>query len=92
MGLSEALSKEGFEILTAANGVDALLLYQENAGKVWLVMTDIVMSKMDGLTAADEMLKMDGNMFFIFMSGYGAEPIDRIGIKMENIPRSGFFR
>ena len=90
--LGEALRYEGFEVLIAANGIEALQLYRENSDNVWLVVADIVMPEMDGLTAATEMRKIDDNVFFIFMSGYDSEWIDRIGIKMEDIPNSGFFR
>jgi two-component system, cell cycle sensor histidine kinase and response regulator CckA len=90
--LSQALSKDGFEVLTAESGIEALRLYRENTDKVWLVVADIMMPEMDGLTAATEMRKIDDNVWFIFMSGYDAERIDRIGIKMEDIPRAEFFR
>lgn len=90
--LSEALSKEGFEVLTAANGIEALQLYREHIGEVWLVAADVMMPEMDGLTAAREMRKIDDNVSFIFMSGYDSERIDRIGIKVEDIPRSDFLR
>jgi two-component system cell cycle sensor histidine kinase/response regulator CckA len=90
--LSEALSGEGFEVLTAANGREALQLYRENIGKVWLVVADVMMPEMDGLTAASEMRKIDDNVCFIFMSGYDTERIDEIGVKLEDIPRSNFLR
>jgi two-component system, cell cycle sensor histidine kinase and response regulator CckA len=84
--LSQALAKEGFEVLTAPNGMEALQLYRKHAGTVWLVVTDVIMPEMDGLTAATEMRKIEDNVFFIFMSGYEAERIDRIGIKIEEFP------
>jgi len=90
--LSQVLSYNGFEVLSAANGIEALQLYRENTGKVWLVVADIMMPEMDGLTAATEMRKIDDNVYFIFMSGYDAGRIDEIGIKMEDIPRAEFFQ
>jgi DNA-binding response OmpR family regulator len=90
--LSETLRNAGFGVLTAEDGIEALRLFRENAGTVWLVIADIFMPGMDGLTAAIEMRKIDDKVFFIFMSGYDSERIDRIGIRMEDIPRSDFFR
>jgi DNA-binding response OmpR family regulator len=90
--LGEALRYEGFEVLTAANGIEALQMYRENSDNVWLVVADIVMPEMDGLTAATEMRKIDDNVFFIFMSGYDSGRINGIGMKMEDIPNSEFFR
>jgi two-component system, cell cycle sensor histidine kinase and response regulator CckA len=90
--LSEALTNGGFEVLTAADGMEALELYRKNAGRVWLVVADVIMPEMDGLTAATEMRKIDKNVSFIFMSGYDSERIDRIGIQMKDIPCSEFLR
>jgi two-component system, cell cycle sensor histidine kinase and response regulator CckA len=90
--LAEALRFEGFEVLIAANGIEALQLYRENSDRVWLVVADIAMPEMDGMTIATEMRKIDDHVFFIFMSGYDSEWIDRIGTKMADIPNSSFFR
>jgi DNA-binding response OmpR family regulator len=90
--LGQALAKDGFEVLSAENGLEALQLYRENTGKIWLVLADVFMPEMDGLTAAIEMRKIDDDVCFIFMSGYDSERIDRIGIKMGDVPRSEFFR
>ena len=90
--LSEALSEAGFEVLSATNGIEALELYRKNADKINLVVADVVMPGMDGLTAAVEMLKIDDNVFFLFMSGYELERIKEIGINMEDIPNSVFLR
>jgi two-component system cell cycle sensor histidine kinase/response regulator CckA len=90
--LSEALSEEGFEVLSAANGVEALELYRKNADNINLVVADVIMPGMDGLTAAVEMRKIDDNVFFLFMSGYGPERIREIGINVEDIPNAAFLR
>jgi two-component system, cell cycle sensor histidine kinase and response regulator CckA len=90
--LSEALSEEGYQVLSAANGVDALELYRKNADNINLVVADVVMPGMDGLTAAVEMRKIDDNVFFLFMSGYEPERIREIGINMDDIPNAAFLR
>jgi two-component system, cell cycle sensor histidine kinase and response regulator CckA len=90
--LSEALRSAGLDVIPAADGVEAVELYRENASVVWLVVADILMPRMDGLTAASEIRKIDDDVFFIFMSGYDLEQIGRIEIRMEDIPRSEFLR
>jgi two-component system, cell cycle sensor histidine kinase and response regulator CckA len=90
--LSEALSEAGFEVLPAANGVEALELYRKNADKINLVVADVVMPGMDGLTAAIEMRKIDNNVFLLFMSGYEPERIKEIGINIQDIPHTAFLR
>jgi len=44
--LSDILQKEGYKVLTARNGEEAL--YQARAGKPDLIILDVMMSKMDG--------------------------------------------
>jgi two-component system cell cycle sensor histidine kinase/response regulator CckA len=90
--LAETLREAGFQILTAANGLEALKLYAENAGKVWLVVADLIMPEMDGLTAATEIRKIDENVCFLLMSGCDPETIGKIGIAIESIPGSDFLR
>lgn len=89
--LGETLSEEGFEVLLAADGQEALELYRKSAGKISLVVADIIMPRMDGLTAAIEMRKIDENVVFLFMSGCDSERISSIGINMQDIPNSCFF-
>jgi len=89
--LQETLNEEGFEVLLAADGEEALKLYRESEGNVSVVVSDIVMPRMDGLTAALEMRKIDENVTFLFMSGCDSERIKAIGINIEDIPNSCFF-
>ena len=89
--LSETLSEEGFEVLVAADGLEALELYRGSADEISLVVADVIMPKMDGLTAAIEMRKIDDNVVFLFMSGCDAERIRAIGVNIEDIPNSCFF-
>ena len=88
--LGEALREEGFEVLSAANGSEALELYRKNAEKVSLAILDVTMPDMDGLTAATEMRKVDDNVFFLFTSGYEREHLKERGINMEDIPNADF--
>lgn len=89
--LSEAVEREGFEVIAAEDGAEALQLFRENTGRVWLVVADVFLPEIDGLTMATEMQKIKDHLFFIFMSGYDSERISKIGIRMEDIPRSEFF-
>jgi CheY-like chemotaxis protein len=88
--LGEALSQEGFEVLPAANGREALDLYRRNADKVSLAIVDVCMPEMDGVTAAIEMRKIDANVFFLFMSGYDCEHLKEQGFSLESIPNADF--
>ncbi|MDH4330707.1 MAG: response regulator [Candidatus Moranbacteria bacterium] len=51
----EIFESEGFEVIEAANGEDALKLALEE--KPDLVLTDVIMPKMDGVTLMQELRK-----------------------------------
>lgn len=89
---SDVLREKDLHVLSAANGLEALELYRENADKILLVITDIIMPGMDGLTAAVEMRKTDKNVFFLFMSGHDPQALEEAGVNIEDIPNSDFYQ
>jgi DNA-binding NtrC family response regulator len=66
------LEREGYETVTASNGEEAV----KEAGKrkFDLIITDVVMPEMDGITEIQEILKQQPEMKVIAMSGGGAIP------------------
>ncbi len=69
-GLSRILNIEtGCEILTAEHGKKALDILQEN--EVDLVLADLRMPEMDGLTLLKEAKKINPNITFIVITAYG---------------------
>ena len=88
----DALREKGLHVLSAANGLEALELYRENADRIRLVVTDVIMPGMDGLTAAVEMRKIDKNVYFLFMSGHDPQAIEEAGFSMDDIPDSDFYQ
>lgn len=71
-GLSLAVpwKEHGYEVVyTAKNGVDALDFFQKDYADI--VISDIKMPKMDGITLQQELHKKYPDLPFIFLSGYG---------------------
>ena len=65
--ITKTLTTTGCDIVgEASNGVDALELYKELSPD--LVTMDITMRGMDGFTAAQEILKYDGQAKILFLS------------------------
>lgn len=63
------LEKFGYEVLTAENGEAALKMFTELQGKISVMLTDLAMPKLDGLTLIREIKKIDPNQHVIAMSG-----------------------
>jgi two-component system, cell cycle sensor histidine kinase and response regulator CckA len=67
------LSKVGYTILTAANGIDALDLYRKEGKQIDLVILDLIMPKMGGEGCLKELLKIDPDVKILIASGYAAD-------------------
>jgi two-component system cell cycle sensor histidine kinase/response regulator CckA len=67
----EILSLQGYSILEAANGVEALTVWKENRKKVDLLLTDIAMPHgLTGRDLADKLRQEKPRLPVIFSSGY----------------------
>ncbi len=78
-----ALTRHGYDVLTACNGEEGLELLAQNAG-VNLIVTDVVMPIMDGPAMAAQARKTHPDLPILFMSGYAEEQL-RKTISIENV-------
>lgn len=67
------LTSKKYNVIQAVNGLDALEKFKHNPHGVDLVLTDIVMPRMDGVTSAQEMRSINPAVKILFMSGYLAD-------------------
>jgi two-component system, cell cycle sensor histidine kinase and response regulator CckA len=65
-----ALQRQGYEVLEAISGVDALEVMEREGGRVDIVVSDVIMPEMDGPTMFKEMRKTHPDLKIIFVSGY----------------------
>ncbi len=72
-----ALQRQGYEVLEAISGVEALEVLEAAGGKVDLVVSDVIMPEMDGPTMYNEMIKTYPGLKIIFMSGYPSDAFDK---------------
>jgi two-component system cell cycle sensor histidine kinase/response regulator CckA len=63
------LVNEGYHVLEAGNGVEALEVLQHTENEVDLVITDIRMPRMDGYELADRLTERRNRVPMIFISG-----------------------
>jgi CheY-like chemotaxis protein len=68
------LTKNGYHVISAANGADALEVARNYAGTIDLVLTDVVMPHMQGNELAVRLAVLRPEVRVLFMSGY-AQPI-----------------
>ena len=75
--LGQAVLEElGYDVLVAANGLDALRLLEEAPSKrIDLLLTDLVMPKMGGRELADKLRPLQPHTKVIFCSGYTEDAI-----------------
>lgn len=65
----------GFNVIKAANGQEALHIYQQNRDAISLVMADVGMPVMDGYTLFRELKKLKADLPIIISSGFGSTEI-----------------
>jgi CheY-like chemotaxis protein len=68
------LVNNGYEVLTAGNGPEALAITQQYDGTIDLLVTDVVMPVMLGRDVADRFLELRPGARVLFVSGY-AQPV-----------------
>jgi two-component system response regulator PilR (NtrC family) len=66
--LTDYLNKFGYEVVCAVNGQEAVQKYTK--GHFDIVLSDLVMSPMDGLGLLGEIRKIDQDAIFIMVTGY----------------------
>jgi signal transduction histidine kinase len=75
------LQAQGYAVLTAANGLEALQVVNQQQGPpIQLVVTDVVMPQMGGLAMAEWLKATDPALKILFTSGYTDEAIAQHGV------------
>ncbi len=69
----EMLGGLGYDVGTAANGVEALSIYSSNPGRYSLVILDLVMPEMGGAETFQRIREIDPEAKIVISSGYAVE-------------------
>ena len=76
----DVLRNNGYTVLEARDGADAMGVAVSHRGTIHLLITDLVMPNMGGQEVAVSLAPLLGEMKVLFMSGYTDDAIIRHGI------------
>ncbi len=80
------LEEFGYRVIMAADGDEAVELFQKNDEDIDLVILDVIMPKKNGREAYAEILRIRPNTKVLFMSGYTADIMHHRGIIDPDLP------
>jgi DNA-binding NtrC family response regulator len=79
--VEEILKHQGHHVLTARNGGDALQLARQYEGTIDLLITDMVMRRIDGIMLSKKIRTILPGIRVMLMSGYGEDVIRQEELK-----------
>ncbi len=81
----KVLERFGYVVVSASDGVEALSIYQKESSRFDLVLSDVVMPNMDGLTLINHIQGINPMQKIILNSGYTDDKVDWNSIESRNI-------
>jgi PAS domain S-box-containing protein len=75
----EILTVQGYAVLEAPSPREALRIQQSHAGRIDLLLTDVVMPEMNGQLLADQLRTARPDVTVLFMSGYTGAVLTQVG-------------
>lgn len=88
-----ALERQGYTVLPASNGMEALIVceeYQSSRGHVDLLLTDVVMPEINGMVLAERMHQKCPDLPVLYMSGFMGKGVDHTQVSPEDFIEKPF--
>lgn len=83
--IKKTLEEFGYRVIEAVDGEDAVGKFIENKDKIQLLLFDVIMPKMSGKKAYEEIIKHNSSIKTIFTSGYTADIMHKKDLRGDNI-------
>ena len=77
---ARVLREAGFGVHTAEDGVVALEIVRRRALSLRVIVSDIVMPRLNGIELLEQLSRDGENLPVVLMSGYGAADLERRGL------------
>jgi len=74
------LLENGYRVIEAENGIQAVEKFQQNRDDIDLVLLDVIMPSMNGKEACEEILQSKPDTKVLFMSGYTGDILGQQGL------------
>lgn len=72
---AEFLCQQGYKVLQAKDGLDAIAVAENHPSAIDLLVTDVVMPNMSGGELARKLAQLRPDMKFLFVSGYAGKTV-----------------
>ena len=83
--MQKILKGLGYKVLTSTTPEKVMDMLQEQTSDIYLLITDVIMPKMNGRDLAEQLQSIYPDLKCVFMSGYTANAIVRQGVLDEGI-------
>ena len=89
---AQILSRDGYKVFTANDGIEALGVWEQNKASIKCVILDLVMPRLDGMQTFRQMRKAAPDLGIILTTGYGEGEIRKRfgGLKLQGFLRKPF--
>ena len=77
---SEILQMNGYEVIEACHGVEALAIFEAQEKPVDMLVTDLIMPQMGGRDLAKQLVPKNPGLKVLFLSGYTDSAVVRQGL------------
>ncbi|MGO9961141.1 MAG: response regulator [Solirubrobacteraceae bacterium] len=79
------LEEQGYAVLHAGNGLDAIAVAERHVGAIDLLVTDVVMPRLSGPELARQLQTLRPGLEVLFMSGYDDSRLVNRGVQKTNV-------